>query len=332
MFDLFCHPAYQRPSLLDQCGLRFILLVSLLFLSPAIMAELTLDETPAEIRVSLGGKPVLTYVKKERPVPKGISEDYRRSGYIHPVYSPGGKEVTGDFPADHAHQHALFFAWTNTMFDDKKVDFWNLAKKTGTVEFRGVESILRKDDRVGFTVNHAFVAIAEGRRTDVLKETWTVIVHKTAGHYFSFDIVSVQECASEKPLVLSKYRYGGMAFRGHIDWLSKDSGFKFVTSEGNNRLEGNHTRPNWVAMSGLIGGEQTSIAVMCSPKNFRAPQSVRMHPSKPYFCFAPMVTDSFRIEPGAQYVSRYRYLVHSAAVDPKVVEKHWRQYRSASDL
>lgn len=53
---------------------------------------------------------MLEYVKTEKPAPDGIEPHFRRGGYIHPVFTPTGQELTGDFPPDHAHQHALFFA------------------------------------------------------------------------------------------------------------------------------------------------------------------------------------------------------------------------------
>ena len=75
-----------------------------------LIAELTILDTEGEIRILHGNKPVLQYVKTSRPVPSGLEGYFQRSGYIHPVYTPTGQEFTGDYPLDHAHQHALFFA------------------------------------------------------------------------------------------------------------------------------------------------------------------------------------------------------------------------------
>ena len=52
------------------------------------------------------------------------------------------------------------------------------------------------------------------------------------------------------------------------------------------------------------------------PANFRSPQPVRLHPNKPYFCFAPMVPGAFEIAPGRPYVSRYRLVLHDGRPDP----------------
>jgi len=300
---------------------------------PATKTNLMMTETNEVIRITLRGKPVLEYVKKEKPVPNGLAQHFRRSGYVHPVFSPGGQVVTGDFPLDHPHQHALFFAWTKAKFDGRNVEFWNQAKQLGTIEHRKVVDLNRQKDRVSFSVKHAFVVGKGEERRDALNETWTVTIYRTPNDYFLFDLKSVQTCATNKPLLLEKHHYGGMAFRGPSEWLlQKDApdanpnGFQFLTSEGDDRLKGNHTRPNWVALGGKLAGRNASVAIFCHPENFRAPQHVRLHPSKPYFCFAPMVEGHFMIMPSDKYVSRYRYLVKSGPFDAKEIHRQWLRY------
>lgn len=304
-------------------------------LMPVLGGELTLTETDETIRIAQRGKPVLEYIKKARPVPEGVEEHFSRSGYIHPVYSPTGQELTGDYPADHAHQHALFFAWTKSGYDGRKVDFWNQAKDLGRIEFREVVNLKQEQQQVAFSVRHAFMVKEKPGETwvDVLDEVWTVTVHQTPDDHFLFDIVSIQQCVADKPLSLAKYHYGGMAIRGNYQWLKEQGDHsinpgdvQYLTSDGKDRWEGNHTRANWVAFSGKIDGQDVSAAVFCSPENFRAPQHVRIHPNKPYFCFAPMVEGPFKIVPGEKYVSRYHYLVTSKAVNSKLINEHWQRY------
>lgn len=314
----------------------FVLLCSFcITLMPVRGGELTLTETDDTIRITQRGKPVLEYIKKARPVTEGVEEHFSRSGYIHPVYTPTGQELTGDYPADHAHQHALFFAWTKSGFDGRKVDFWNQAKDLGRIEFREVVNLKQEQQQVAFSVRHAFMVKEKPGETwvDVLDEVWTVTVHQTPDDHFLFDIVSIQQCVADKPLSLAKYHYGGMAIRGNYQWLKEQGDHsinpgdvQYLTSDGKDRWEGNHTRANWVAFSGKIDGQDVSAAVFCSPENFRAPQHVRIHPNKPYFCFAPMVEGPFKIVPGEKYVSRYRYLVTSKAVNSKLINEHWQRY------
>ena len=321
---------------MPQTSVTFLsLLLSFSIIVQARSSELRLSETENSIRISQRGKPVLEYVKTARPVPEGLDQHFSRSGYIHPVFSPTGQEISGDYPRDHAHQHALFFAWTNATFDGKKVDFWNQSKQLAGVEFRAVVDITRQEKKVSFSVKHAFTVNSGTECIDALYEIWTVTVHHTPEDHFLFDLESVQTCASEKPLALAEYHYGGMAFRGNDQWLKKkgDSRMKpgdlqFLTSDGKDRWTGNHTQSNWVTMTGKIDGQDVSFVVFCSPQNYRAPQHVRLHPNKPYFCFAPTVTGPFQIEPGQKYVSHYRYLVTSKAADEDFIRKHWHRYAS----
>ena len=298
-----------------------------------LIAELTILDTEGEIRILHGNKPVLQYVKTSRPVPSGLEGYFQRSGYIHPVYTPTGQEFTGDYPLDHAHQHALFFAWVKSRFKGRRVDFWNQAKQLAGIEFRGIRNISRGDNSVSFAAEHNFFVRLDNKKEDVIHETWTVTVHDTPEDYFLFDIESVQRCVSESPLEIDEYHYGGMAIRGNSVWLKEKDDrttgrgdLQFITSEGKNRWEGNHTRPNWVSLSGKLEGNDASLSVFCSPNNFRAPQHVRLHPHKPYFCFAPSVGGKFKIEPGKDYVSRYRYLVTSKPLDLDFVAEHWDSY------
>lgn len=322
-------------------NLLHIAAVWICFVQVAFMAQasdqLQLTETDTTIEVTQRGKPVLQYNKSARPVPKGIGKQFRRSGYIHPVCTPTGQELTGDYPADHAHQHALFFAWTKCRYDGQPIDFWNQAKGLGKIEFREVMDLKREKQSVSFAVKHVFQVKVNAKDADawidVLHEVWKVTVHATPSDHFLFDIVSTQRCVADKPLHLEEYHYGGMAIRGNAQWLGGKGdenagpvGFQFITSDGKDRFEGNHTRPNWVALSGQIDGHDVTAAVFGSPKNFRAPQHVRIHPSKPYFCFAPMVDGPFTIAPGKDYVSRYRYFVTSQPHTPKLINKHWQRY------
>ena len=190
-------------------------------LQPVFGGDLKLTETADTLRISQRDKTVLEYVKTARPVPEGIEKHFSRSGYIHPIYTPTGQELTGDYPEDHAHQHALYFAWVKSKFDGKNVDFWNQAKDLGKIEFREVQKLNREKQNVSFSVTHAFMVKQGDKWIDAIHEVWTVTVHQTPEDHFLFDIVSVQNCVSEKPLGLSEYHYGGMAIRGNYQWLKE---------------------------------------------------------------------------------------------------------------
>ena len=80
-------------------------------------------------------------------------------------------------------------------------------------------------------------------------------------------------------------------------------------------------------MSGLIDEKMAGVSIMGHPTNFRYPQPVRLHPSKPYFCFAPMVVGEFKIEPGEVFQANYRYVVHDGDLDEQIIRSQWNDYQ-----
>jgi hypothetical protein len=116
-----------------------------------------------------------------------------------------------------------------------------------------------------------------------------------------------------------------MAIRGHRNWFDTKNS-EYLTSEGKTRKDGNQTRPRWVDMYGWVDGKLSGIALLCHPENFRFPQPARLHPEKPYFCFATPALGPFSIEPGKPYRSRYRFYVHQGRPDPAAIDRVWTEF------
>ena len=62
------------------------------------------------------------------------------------------------------------------------------------------------------------------------------------------------------------------------------------------------------------------IAILDHPSNFRHPQPTRLNPDNPFFNYAPSVAGEWRIEPGAPYVSRYRFVTYEGEADRALLE------------
>jgi hypothetical protein len=143
---------------------------------------------------------------------------------------------------------------------------------------------------------------------------------------------------------MNQYHYGGFGLRGSREWFdpqvrgtnppepSRGGRSDFLTSEGKTRRNGNHTRPRWVDLSGEVDGSLAGVAVLDHPGNFRFPQPVRLHPNKPYFCFAPMVEGAFAIAPGQPYRSRYRLITHDGSPDPVLIDRLWHDYAEPPEV
>jgi methane monooxygenase PmoA-like len=142
---------------------------------------------------------------------------------------------------------------------------------------------------------------------------------------YVFDWMSTQTCASDSPLVLPKYHYGGLGYRGSRQWEDKSNCF-FLTNEGKDRSNGNETTGRWCWVGGKVDGQMAGVAILCHPDNFRFPQPMRLNPDEPFFCFAPSQGGEWRIEPGKPYVARYRFVVADGGADATEIERLWNDY------
>lgn len=300
-----------------------LLLASLLFATLACSAtETTESDEKGQLSLADGERVLMSYNAAYVPSPIEDRPEYGRSGFIHPVYSPKGNVVTDAFPSDHPHQHGLMFAWTSASYEGQKIDFWNSPKKQGIIEH--VKTLRADEDVIQVQLRHV-ITIGKYAGTAVLNETWTItrVPHETLN---IFDLVSVQTCATDKPLKILKYNYGGMCIRSHDEW---NDSVQMLTSEGKSRIEGNHTRPSWVALFGEADAKQgnwAGIAAMSHPDNFRGPQPARLHGKVAYFCFAPMVAGEFQIKPGEPYTSKFRFVTYDGKPDINLLNTVWKDY------
>ncbi len=300
-------------------------------LTPLLLA---LAVSSCAVRIPNGSRVddyALTLLKNGRPlacfqhvarVPDGVDAVYARTGYLHPIFTPSGAVVTGDYCASHRHQHGVFSAWTRTRFQGREVDFWNVADRQGAVQltaFRVAEG------HADFDASLAHVDTrAPGAPRVALEESWRVRAH-ALGDATVIDLESRQS-APKSPLEVLEYHYGGFAVRGPEAWEGP-SGARALTSEGHGRVNGNGRPARWVALSGpTSGGGQATIAVLACPNNPRAPEPVRIHPSVPYFCFAACIQGAFTIEPGAPRATRYRLVAMDGSPDAGRLEELWQEF------
>jgi hypothetical protein len=296
--------------------------------SPASAAGgVTVNDDGRRLLVQVAGKPVLAYNTAVVPSADPKFALHARNGYLHPVYNPAGQVVTDDLNPEHAYHHGIWFAWRHTTFDGHATDGWYETTKTGRLEHVKTGVFGGGPVFGHFTVSmHQLDTTSPQGPKPILDETWRVRVYRRSD-YFLFDLESTQTCAAGRPVTIDKCEYGGMAIRGHKDWFNvARSRSDYLTDEGKGRKDGNHTRPRWSDIHGKIGGQMTGIAVLDHPGNFRFPQPVRLHPSIPYFCFAPAVLGAFPIQPGKPYVSRYRFCIYNGETDRALVDRLWQDY------
>lgn len=284
------------------------------------------------VRVVVAGRPAFDYQMDRETLPRAdIAPEFKRAGYIHPVYSPAGKIVTDDYPSNHVHHHGIWSPWTKTSFQGRSPDFWNMQAKTGAEDFVALDRTWSGTVHGGFESRLKMVDLSAPAPVTVLNETWRVTAYQVAGASGGgtgcvFDLEVTQTCATGDPLLLPTYHYGGFGFRGAAEW-NGEGGAIFLTSEGEtDRVKGNATRGRWCYLGGRISGAIAGTAVLGHPGNFRAPQPMRLHPNMPYLSYVPQHLGDFAIEPGKPYVMRFRFVASDGAPDQRVIDAYWNGY------
>ena len=297
--------------------------------APTPPVGVAVQHAEGTVRFSLGAQPVLAYHAEQTPMPRAdIDAIYHRNGYLHPVHTPGGRVVTDEYPPNHLHQNGIWAAWTNTIFQGRTPDFWNLGAETGKVEVEALDQTWEGPVHGGLRARHRYVDLTTSEPITALHETWALRVYHvpaTERPYHIFDLMLTQTTATDSALVLPEYRYGGVGFRGHWDWNGPENTV-FLTSEGKDRSNGHATRARWCHIGGLIDGAPAGIAMMGHPDNFEAPQPMRIHPTEPFFNYAPSQAGAWSIEPGTPYVVRYRFVVYDGLPDAADLDRLWNDY------
>jgi hypothetical protein len=288
---------------------------------------------PDRVEITVDQRPVVVYRGDDALGPSpgaDVKPILRRGGYLHPVLSPQGRQVTDDYPPNHLHHHGIWSAWAQSRFAGRETDFWNMGEGKGAVQFESLRDTWSGPVHGGVRARHRFVDLQTAPATTALTEEWDVTVYalgRGKPAYRIFDVVSRQDTATRDAVELMKYLYGGIGVRGNRAWNGATA-MQFLTSEKRTRADGHGTRARWCYMGGLVSGRPAGIAVLDHPENLRHPQPMRLHPNEPFFSYAPVQIAPFTIEPGRPYVARYRFIVIDGPPDAALFDRLWRDFAS----
>ena len=279
--------------------------------------------------ISIGKVKVLRYNHAVVPVPKGVDPRYARGAFIHPLWSPDGQMLTDSRPKDHYHHLGLWHPWTGSKFEGRKTDFWDLRQGKGTVRFAKFLATASGPVFGGFTALQEHVVLnAKGGPKVALNESFSVMAWKLKKDPdgFLLDFVSTQRCASDSPLELAKYRYGGFGFRGNPQWGYKNS--NYLTSEGKTRKDGHATRARWCIIHGRAKEGPAGVIFMSHPGNHAHPEPMRIWNDRPeiFFNFCPVQKAPWTLKPGSDYVFRYRAYAFKGTVTAEDAERLWQDF------
>ncbi len=269
--------------------------------------------------------------------PAGIDTAYKRSAFIHPLWTPHGQVLTRIQPPDHYHHYGIWNPWTHVLFEGDTVDFWNLREKQGTVRFAGFKNIVSGPVFSEYEALHEHVVFKhEGTEVTALHELQKVRVYRPHDDYYFVDITINYRCATESPFRILKYRYEGLGWRATEKWNKDNS--EVLTSEGKNRKDADGSLAKWCIVQGELDDDYGGIVLMSHASNFNHPEPLRIWPESMYDrgdVFASFTTTKNRdwlLEPRKTYTLQYRLIVYNGRTSSEKAENAWYYYTSSPDL
>ncbi len=302
---------------------------------PAIRSATPMKAVENDGAVVLGDgvREFLQYNFKTVYPPAGIDTAYKRSGFIHPLNTPGGKALTRINAPDHYHHWGMWNPWTHVLFEKDTVDFWNLRDRKGTVRFAGFSAIEAGGVYAGFSALHEHVAFKKGGgEKTAINELQTVRIYRAGpnSNYYLMDFTAQLSCASASPVLLLEYRYGGLGIRATELWNKDNS--ETLTSEGKNRKEADGSLARWCLTQGSLGSDYGGLEMMSFPANYNHPEPLRVWPENSnkrgdvFLNFSPTKNKNWLLEPGKEYILRYRFLVYNGRLSKEEAEEAWQSF------
>lgn len=297
----------------------------------------SLKKDSKDLSLLMDEKPVLNYRFATTYPPDGIDPLYKRSGFIHPLWSPGGKILTRIQAPDHYHHYGIWGPWTKTLIDDRAVDFWNLKSGEGTVKFAGFLSEAEGPVYSGFKALQQHIDFGtKGEDQIAMNEILDVRVWNLGDGVWMIDYTTSLNSPLKKGIMLEAYRYGGgIGWRATESW-DKDN-CTVLTSDGKTRIDADGSYAKWCRIEGAsdVKENRSGILFLSHPSNRMHPEPMRVWPldannnrGDMYFEFVPIRHDDWKIDPKQNYTLKYRMIVFDGNLDAETAEKYWNSFAS----
>jgi hypothetical protein len=309
---------------------------------PTVPASLiNASRKDGQLIIADGGKNLLSYFYKTVYPPEKIDTNYKRSGFIHPLWTPHGQELTRIQAPDHYHHYGIWNPWTHVLFQKDTVDFWNIRGRQGTVRFVKFVSVTDGPVYSEYEALHEHVVFnkATGGETVALNELQTVRVYKPAANsdYYLVDITSRMNCATDSPFLILAYRYAGLGWRTTGFWNSANC--EVLTSEGTTRKNTDGAKARWAIVQGeLPGNDYGGAAFLSYPANYDHPEPMRIWAENMngrgdmFFNFAPTKDRNWLLEPGKTYTLKYRLVVFNGHLSAEKAAGAWNYFANGPEV
>jgi hypothetical protein len=300
-------------------------------------AQIKILRKDGGLEFTLDKNPILKYQFEIIPPPKGVDEYYKKSGFLHPVYSPGGEVLTRIQAPDHYHHYGIWGPWTKTHIEGRSVDFWNLGAKQGTVLFKEFLNETQGDVYSSFTALQEHIDFGAKEKNSVaINEELEVKIWNLGlkQKFWLVDYTTKIKSPLDSGILLDAYRYGGgLGFRATEKWHKDNT--SVLTSENKDRLTADGSTAKWTIIEGESKTKEgrSGILFMGYPDNKEFPEPMRVWPidgnhgrGDMFFEFCPIRHVAWKLESKKEYSLNYRMLVFDGNITSKQAEIYWQGF------
>jgi hypothetical protein len=312
------------------------------------------NEAQRRVDVTIDGRPFTSY----------IWPDSLKVPVLYPLRTAGGTPITRGFPleprvgerVDHPHHAGLWLNYGNV----NGVDFWNnstfvsaeQAAKMGTVVHKRIIKAVSSADKGELEVQTDWI-MPDG--STVIKEHAS-FTFRAGPHLRSVDRVSVLT-AQEKPVSLKDDKEGmlGLRVRKELEQPTQESvphvgadgkpttqksidntgvSGQYRTSEGKTGDAAWGTRGRWTMLSGKVGDEPITVAILDHPNNVGFP--TYWH-ARGYGLFAANPLGqaelsgnkerlNYSLQPNQSTTFKYRLIILDQPTTPEQIEAQYQRW------
>jgi hypothetical protein len=268
-----------------------------------------------EATVFYGGKEVAVHHS-------GVALD---KTYIHPLWTPDGRIITYDSPADHVHHRGLSVGWPDVSGVDFWAEVWSPEGRRGRMITRTLET---KAIPEGGAVIRELNDWENEDGTTLLKEERVWKFLRPRGNLQLVDVEITLTAAAEVVFGSDPEKpreYHGLTLR-----LGPFAQPRFFNSEGGIGDVQCHGKPaKWCAISGVQSGRPVTAAILDHPSNDCHPTRFFVLGSGMQFISSSPNFDKPKLlKSGERWRLRYRVVAAGAPVEGQEwsIESLWKEY------
>ncbi len=283
---------------------------------PAALTVQT-DKTARFYDIAEHAQPVLRYNHGTVPAPRGIATNFARGDYIMPLFGPGGKMLTDDYPKDHPHHRGVSWSWPVTRWGAEVRDIWAVSG----VWARPV-AMRRVETGSVFALLEAENVWKWGDLNPIVREEVLIRAFRRSGENRLVDI-EVRLTALADGVAI-----GGRPHAGY-------GGFGLRAMPARQRVITRHSDPlqaqprrAWLDYSGVFAGDNTpsGLAIFEHVANLHYPSALLEYPELNYVMPAFPGEREVPLSKDRPLVLKHRLWIHAGMGNDKRLADIWSAY------